>query len=85
MKSRSVVDLMCKEVVELVTEYLSRAMAPEERVRMEQHLLACPPCTAHLVQLRTTMELAHGLSGSDEHAPAGDELLALFRRWNRRD
>ena len=85
MKSRSVVDLMCKEVVELVTEYLSRAMAPEERVRMEQHLLTCPPCTAHVAQLRTTMELTHGLSRGDEDAPAGDELLALFRRWNRRD
>lgn len=85
MKARSVVELMCNEVVELVTEYLSRAVAPEERVRMEQHLLACPPCTAHLAQLRTTLELARGLSQDEQDAPAGDDLLALFRRWNRRD
>jgi anti-sigma factor RsiW len=85
MKARSVVELMCKEVVELVTEYLSRAMAPEERVRMEQHLLACPPCTAHLAQVRTTLELARGLSQGDQDVPAEDDLLALFRRWNRRD
>jgi anti-sigma factor RsiW len=88
MKARSVVDLMCQEVVELVTEYLGRAMAPEERVRMEQHLLACPPCTAHLAQLRTTLDLARGLSQDREDAddaPADDDLLSLFRRTNRGD
>jgi len=85
MKARGVVDLTCQEVVELITEYLSHAMAPEERVRMEQHLLACPPCTAHLAQVRTTMALAHGLKQGDQDAPTEDELLALFRRWNRGD
>jgi anti-sigma factor RsiW len=85
MKARSVVELMCKEVVELVTEYLSGAMVPEERVRMEQHLLACPPCTAHLAQLRTTLELVRGLSQDAEDAPGDDDLLTLFRRRNRRD
>ena len=85
MKARSVVELMCNEVVELVTEYLSGAMAPEERVRMEQHLLACPPCTTHLGQVRTTLELARGLSRDDQDAPAGDDLLALFRRRARKD
>jgi anti-sigma factor RsiW len=83
MKARSVIDLMCQEVVELVTEYLSRAMAPDERVRMEQHLLACPPCTAHLAQMRTTLELVRGLSRDDEDVPADDNLLALFRRTKR--
>ena len=85
MKARNSVDLMCKEVVELVTEYLSHAMAPEDRVRLEQHLLACPPCTAHLQQVRTTIELAHGLRTDDEaEVPEGDDLLGLFRRWNRK-
>ena len=83
MKARSVIDLMCQEVVELVTEYLSRSMAPEERVRMEQHLLACPPCTAHLAQMRTTLELARGLSRDDQDVPVEDDLLALFRRTKR--
>jgi anti-sigma factor RsiW len=85
MKARSVIDLMCKEVVELVTDYLSRAMRPEERVRMEQHLLACPPCTAHLAQLRTTLELAGGLNRDHHDVPVDDDLLALFRRRNRTD
>jgi hypothetical protein len=84
VKAQSIVELMCIEVVELITEYLSRAMSPAERVLMEQHLLACPPCTAHLQQLRTTIELARGLrTGGKAEAPEGDDLLGLFRRWNR--
>jgi anti-sigma factor RsiW len=84
MKARNSVELMCKEVVELVTEYLSHAMSPEDRVRMEQHLLACPPCTAHLAQVRTTLELTRGLGQDEQEAPmTRDDLLGLFRRWNR--
>jgi anti-sigma factor RsiW len=84
MKARNSVELVCQEVVELITDYLSHAMTPEDRVRMEQHLLACPPCTAHLAQVRTTLELARGLgAGEQEDAANGEDLLGLFRRWNR--
>lgn len=79
MKARNIVELTCQEVVELVTEYLSQAMAPEDRVRLEQHLLACPPCTAYLAQVRTTAALVGGLR-LDEGAPSVDpDLLHQFR------
>ena len=35
-------DLTCKELVELVTEYLENCMAPDERARLEAHLMVCP-------------------------------------------
>jgi len=81
MKARSVVELVCKEVVELVTDYLGQAMSPEELVRMEQHLLACPPCTAHLAQVRETVALARSLRDDEPGGgPGADDLMALFRR-----
>jgi hypothetical protein len=85
MKARNSIDLLCKEVVELVTEYLSAAMVPEERVLLEQHLLACPPCTAHLEQVKVTLKLARGL-GQDAHEGGGVDasLLDLYRRWSRK-
>lgn len=83
MKARNIVELMCKEVVELVTDYLSHAMAPEDRVCLEQHLLVCPPCTAYLQQVRTTMALAHGLRDDEPPADIEADLLSLFRRRNR--
>jgi anti-sigma factor RsiW len=87
MMVRSVVDLMCREVVELVTDYLGGAMQGGDRVRLEQHLLACPPCTAHLAQVRAILELAGGLRretpAPEPAAGAEQDLLTLFRRWSR--
>jgi hypothetical protein len=85
MKARNSTELLCKEVVELVTEYLSRAMLPEDRVLLEQHLLACPPCTAYLEQLKVTLKLARGLGEDASEGGAADaNLLDLYRRWSRK-
>jgi anti-sigma factor RsiW len=74
--------LACKDVVELVTEYLGNSLEPEDRARIEQHLLVCPPCTAHIGQMKTTVELTAALR---EPSPTGadEQLLALFRRWRK--
>lgn len=79
---RDVTELTCKEVVELVTEYLSGALDAEGRVRLEQHFLVCPPCTLHLGQVRSTIQLASELreQPSDDVEPAFDDL---FRRWKQ--
>jgi predicted anti-sigma-YlaC factor YlaD len=75
--------LTCKEVVELVTEYLSNVMSPEDRVRLEQHLLVCPPCTSYLGQIRSTIEFAAGLR-QDRTVEPVRELVDLFRRWSQK-
>jgi anti-sigma factor RsiW len=75
--------LACRDVVELVTEFLGSSLAPEGRARIEQHLLACPPCTAHFEQMKRTVELTAALR---EPPPTGAEerLLALFRQWRKK-
>jgi len=40
-------DLVCRELVELVTEYLSEALSADDRARFEHHLSECPPCTTY--------------------------------------
>jgi predicted anti-sigma-YlaC factor YlaD len=72
--------LTCREVVELVTEFLGDAMAPEDRVRLEQHLLVCPPCTAYLGQVRATVQLVGSLAEATKFAKPPEALLELFRR-----
>jgi anti-sigma factor RsiW len=78
------IDLMCKEVVELVSDYLGDTLKAADRVRFEQHLLTCPPCTAYLAQMRTTLELAGGLEKAPPSAEVRRELVDLFRRWHRK-
>jgi len=78
------VELVCQEVVELVTEYLGGTLPTRDRERFDQHLATCPPCTAYLAQMKTTLELAAELGSAD--APANDEVAKqlgdMFRRWH---
>ena len=80
------IEIVCQEIVELVTEYLGHTLPPHDLVRFEQHLLTCPPCTAYLAQMTTTLELAAELGPAG--APAADEipqqLADLFRRWHEK-
>ena len=78
------IELVCREVVELVTEYLGGTLPGRDRDRFERHLVTCPPCTAYLAQVRTTLELAAELRAAAP-PPADDvarELGDLFRRWH---
>jgi anti-sigma factor RsiW len=75
-------DLSCRELVELVTDYLEGAMAPEERARFDAHLAGCPGCDRYLEQMRTTIELA-AASAELERRPGVSGLLEAFRGWKR--
>jgi anti-sigma factor RsiW len=75
-------DLSCRELVELVTEYLEGALAPDERERFEAHVAGCPGCEAHLEQVRTTIALTRA-SAELEQRPEVSALLEAFRDWHR--
>jgi anti-sigma factor RsiW len=76
-------DLTCRELVELVTEYLEGTLALEERTRFELHLAVCPACVAHLRQMRVTLRSAGRLSDRSLSDEARESLLRTFRDWNR--
>ena len=74
-------DLSCRELVELVTDYLEGALDRRTRARFERHISGCPHCTAYLEQIRETIRLT-GMLREDQLEPqARDELLAAFRTW----
>jgi len=77
-------DLECRELVELVTDYLEGALAPDERVQFELHLAVCDGCTAYLRQLRATLRWA--CRPIERSLPEGvrNRLLDAFRDWKRR-
>jgi RNA polymerase sigma-70 factor (ECF subfamily) len=83
MTVRDPASIQCKEVVELVTEFLGRGMAAEERARLEQHLLVCPPCTLHVAQMRATLEHLAGLRADGATVEMGPALVDAFRQWKK--
>ena len=74
-------ELTCRELVELVTDYLEGALSPEERMRFEDHLLICEGCSAYVDQVRQTISLVGALQEDSIPPPVRDQLLAAFRSW----
>lgn len=77
--------IACRQLVELVTEYLEGALSPAQLQAVEEHLVACADCTEYLSQMRQVVALSEGLFGAqpDPSAlPPGmlDDLLEAFRR-----
>ena len=76
--------LTCREVVELLSDYLDDALAPAERARVQEHLATCPECTAYLEQLRTTIGMLGRLREEDVPPRILSAFVAAFRRWRAR-
>ena len=76
-------DLSCRELVELVTEYLEGRLALEERTRFELHLGYCDWCRTYLRQMRQVRDAAEELTEESIAPEAKSRLLAAFRGWKR--
>lgn len=76
-------ELSCRELVELVTEYLEGTMSHGERERFEVHLAACRGCREYLEQMRNTIRTLGKLSEESLAPRVQLELLAAFRDWKK--
>jgi len=74
-------DLTCRELVELVTEYLEGALAPADRDRFEQHLILCDGCAFYLDQMRTTIAVAGSMTEQSITPEAQESLVRVFSDW----
>jgi predicted anti-sigma-YlaC factor YlaD len=73
--------LTCKELVELVTDYLEGALPSADRRRFEEHLTTCPYCRIYLDQMRQTIRALGHLPEEAIPPEALEALLARFRGW----
>jgi anti-sigma factor RsiW len=73
--------LTCREVIDLLTDYVEDALPEQERRRVEAHLASCDGCTTYLEQVRETIRLTGMLT--EEQIPDAERqrLLAAFRDW----
>jgi anti-sigma factor RsiW len=73
--------LVCREAVELVSDYLEGALRGRDRRRYERHLAGCPHCTEYLAQMRETLRLTGRLVPEDLSPQMQEEFAEIFRRW----
>ena len=74
-------ELVCRQVVELVNDYLEDNLSRSDRRRFEAHLRKCPNCTNYLEQLRITIRATGSLQAEDLPPEVLDEFTELFHRW----
>ena len=76
-------ELTCRELVELVTDYLEGRLSERERTRFDAHLADCEDCDTYLGQMHQTVRALGRLPEESLSGEARDALLEAFRNWSR--
>jgi anti-sigma factor RsiW len=71
--------LVCREFVELVTDYLEGTLPDEERVRLEAHLAECDGCSGYLEDMRRLVGSLHEVAEPPPDPETREALLRAFR------
>ena len=73
--------MTCRQIAELITDYLEGALSAGDRLRFEEHVAGCEACSAYLGQLRATTRVLTRLREEEIPENLRSELLAAFRSW----
>lgn len=73
--------LTCREMTQLVTDYLERKLSWTDRLRFQLHLGTCRHCREYLREMKVTVRALGRLPRVEIPAPTMDALLARFREW----
>jgi anti-sigma factor RsiW len=74
--------VVCRDWVELVTDYLEGTLDASLVSAAEAHLAECDPCRDYLEQMRLTVEGLRGVPAESLSGTARADLLVAFRTWS---
>jgi len=82
-RRRSDDPLVCREFVELVTDYLEGTLPDRERARMDAHLAHCDGCAGYLEDMRRLVGTLHATAEPPPDPATRDALLRAFHDLRR--
>jgi len=74
-------EMPCRELVEVITDYLDDALPQRDRLRFEAHLAECDACRDYVEQFEQTIALSGRVEAEKLPPRLQDELLSAFRAW----
>ena len=77
-------EMACRELVEVITDYLEGTLPAADRRRFETHLNECPFCVTYLEQMRATIAAVGGLAPESITPETRERVLEAFRGWRER-
>lgn len=75
--------LTCRELTELVTDYVEGRLSFLDRLRFQMHLGMCRSCRAYLRQLKQTIRALGELPPESIPPDVQRALRERFRDWKR--
>lgn len=73
--------LTCRELTELITDYIEGRLPVAQRMRFQLHLGMCRHCRLYLRQMQTAIRALGRLAANPPPPDVRDELLRRFRNW----
>jgi anti-sigma factor RsiW len=73
--------LVCRDAVELVSDFLDGTLSRRDRRRLEKHLAACDACQAYLAQIRATVAASGHVGPEDLPDDVVEGLVNLFHQY----
>jgi anti-sigma factor RsiW len=74
-------EMRCRELVELITDYLEGTLPALDRARFDHHIAGCDGCRAYLDQMRETIRAIGRLPPESLSPEMERKLLDAFRGW----
>ena len=75
--------MTCKELTELITDYLEGRLPLWDRVMFQMHLGMCTHCREYLRQMRTTVRTVGALPPEPPPPEVTADLLERFKDWKK--
>lgn len=80
--SQQELDVACRDVVEIVTDYLEGVLDAATASAVEAHLQLCDGCEEYIAQMRTTIGLLGRVPLNTLSTEAKTDLMGAFRDFN---
>ncbi|MGD0944588.1 MAG: zf-HC2 domain-containing protein [Acidimicrobiales bacterium] len=74
-------DIVCREAVELVTDYLEGKLSRRDTRAFEAHLGACDGCEEYVRQIKATIEILGSVQPEDLAPETRQGLVELYRQF----
>jgi len=76
-------EMRCREIVDLLVDYLDGSLPPETTRRLDAHLAGCSPCIAFVNTYRGTVSAVRRLSETEIPPELRERLISFLENQNR--
>jgi anti-sigma factor RsiW len=73
--------ITCRELVELVTDYVEGVLDEPDRAKVEGHLGCCDWCGTYVRQYRETVSVVRQIDPEGLDPRVEGQILDVFRTW----